>query len=62
MPSASEECCIIANAQACVAAKILQALEVTVMRVLGVGLHSYGFMDRAFGPLIALIASQLLVT
>jgi hypothetical protein len=29
--------------------------------MLGVGLHSYGFMDRAFGTLMTFIASQLLV-
>jgi ABC-type transport system involved in cytochrome c biogenesis permease subunit len=31
------------------------------VNMLGVGLHSYGFMDRAFGPLMAFIASQLVV-
>jgi hypothetical protein len=29
--------------------------------MLGVGLHSYGFMDRAFGPLIGFIVSQLVI-
>ena len=29
--------------------------------MLGVGLHSYGFMDKAFNVLIAFIASQLLI-
>jgi len=29
--------------------------------MLGVGLHSYGFMDRAFGTLMTFIASQLIV-
>jgi cytochrome c biogenesis factor len=29
------------------------------VNMLGVGLHSYGFMDRAFGVLLAFIASQL---
>jgi hypothetical protein len=29
--------------------------------MLGVGLHSYGFMDRAFGPLMLFIISQLLI-
>ena len=29
--------------------------------MLGVGLHSYGFMDRAFGTLMTFIASQLVV-
>ena len=28
---------------------------------LGVGLHSYGFMDRAFSTLMTFIASQLVV-
>jgi ABC-type transport system involved in cytochrome c biogenesis permease subunit len=31
------------------------------VNMLGVGLHSYGFMDRAFGPLTAFIGSQLVV-
>jgi ABC-type transport system involved in cytochrome c biogenesis permease subunit len=31
------------------------------VNMLGVGLHSYGFMDRAFGPLMAFIAAQLTV-
>ena len=31
------------------------------VNMLGVGLHSYGFMDRAFGPLVAFIASQLAI-
>jgi ABC-type transport system involved in cytochrome c biogenesis permease subunit len=31
------------------------------VNMLGVGLHSYGFMDRAFGPLMAFIASQLVI-
>ena len=29
--------------------------------MLGVGLHSYGFMDRTFGTLMTIIASQLIV-
>ena len=29
--------------------------------MLGVGLHSYGFMDQAFGPLIGFIVSQLAI-
>jgi hypothetical protein len=29
--------------------------------MLGVGLHSYGFMDQAFGTLTAFIASQVVV-
>jgi ABC-type transport system involved in cytochrome c biogenesis permease subunit len=31
------------------------------VNMLGVGLHSYGFMDRAFGPLMGFIASQLVI-
>jgi ABC-type transport system involved in cytochrome c biogenesis permease subunit len=31
------------------------------VNMLGVGLHSYGFMDQAFGPLLAFIGSQLLI-
>jgi ABC-type transport system involved in cytochrome c biogenesis permease subunit len=31
------------------------------VNMLGVGLHSYGFMDQAFGPLIAFIASQFAI-
>jgi ABC-type transport system involved in cytochrome c biogenesis permease subunit len=31
------------------------------VNMLGVGLHSYGFMDQAFGTLMAFIASQLVV-
>jgi hypothetical protein len=29
--------------------------------MLGVGLHSYGFMDQAFGVLLAFIASQFAI-
>ena len=29
--------------------------------MLGVGLHSYGFMDKAFGVLLAFIISQLAI-
>ena len=29
--------------------------------MLGVGLHSYGFMDQAFGVLLAFIISQLVI-
>lgn len=29
--------------------------------MLGVGLHSYGFMDRAFGNLMTFIAGQLVI-
>jgi hypothetical protein len=31
------------------------------VNMLGVGLHSYGFMDRAFGTLLTFIAGQLVV-
>ena len=31
------------------------------VNMLGVGLHSYGFMDQAFGPLLAFIVSQLVI-
>jgi ABC-type transport system involved in cytochrome c biogenesis permease subunit len=31
------------------------------VNMLGVGLHSYGFMDRAFGPLMGFIAGQLVI-
>ena len=31
------------------------------VNMLGVGLHSYGFMDRAFGNLMTFIAGQLVI-
>jgi len=31
------------------------------VNMLGVGLHSYGFMDRAFGPLIGFVVSQFAI-
>jgi ABC-type transport system involved in cytochrome c biogenesis permease subunit len=31
------------------------------VNMLGVGLHSYGFMDQAFGPLLAFVVSQLVI-
>ena len=31
------------------------------VNMLGVGLHSYGFMDQAFGPLLAFIVSQFAI-
>jgi hypothetical protein len=31
------------------------------VNMLGVGLHSYGFMDQAFGTLMAFIGRQLVV-
>jgi ABC-type transport system involved in cytochrome c biogenesis permease subunit len=40
---------------------IVTSLSWFGVNMLGVGLHSYGFMDRAFGPLVAFIISQLLI-
>jgi ABC-type transport system involved in cytochrome c biogenesis permease subunit len=40
---------------------IVTSLSWFGVNMLGVGLHSYGFMDRAFGPLIMFIVSQLLI-
>jgi ABC-type transport system involved in cytochrome c biogenesis permease subunit len=40
---------------------ILVSLSWFGVNMLGVGLHSYGFMDQAFGTLTAFIASQLVV-
>ena len=40
---------------------IVTSLSWFGVNMLGVGLHSYGFMDQAFGPLLAFIGSQLLV-
>jgi hypothetical protein len=40
---------------------IVTSLSWFGFNMLGVGLHSYGFMDRAFGPLLAFIASQLVI-
>jgi ABC-type transport system involved in cytochrome c biogenesis permease subunit len=31
------------------------------VNMLGVGLHSYGFIDQAFGPLLGFVASQLVI-
>jgi ABC-type transport system involved in cytochrome c biogenesis permease subunit len=31
------------------------------VNMLGVGLHSYGFMDQAFGPLLTFVGSQLAI-
>ena len=31
------------------------------VNMLGVGLHSYGFMDQAFGPLLVFVGSQLFI-
>jgi len=40
---------------------IITSLSWFGVNMLGVGLHSYGFMDQAFGPLLAFIASQLTI-
>jgi ABC-type transport system involved in cytochrome c biogenesis permease subunit len=40
---------------------IIVSLSWFGVNMLGVGLHSYGFMDQAFGTLTAFIASQLIV-
>jgi ABC-type transport system involved in cytochrome c biogenesis permease subunit len=40
---------------------IITSLSWFGVNMLGVGLHSYGFMDQAFGPLLAFIVSQLLI-
>jgi ABC-type transport system involved in cytochrome c biogenesis permease subunit len=40
---------------------IVTSLSWFGVNMLGVGLHSYGFMDRAFGPLIGFIVSQLAI-
>jgi ABC-type transport system involved in cytochrome c biogenesis permease subunit len=40
---------------------VITSLSWFGVNMLGVGLHSYGFMDRAFGPLIGFIASQLVI-
>src|ERR1700676_5286800 len=40
---------------------VITSLSWFGVNMLGVGLHSYGFMDRAFGPLIGFIASQLAI-
>lgn len=40
---------------------IVTSLSWFGVNMLGVGLHSYGFMDQAFGPLLAFIASQLVI-
>src|SRR6202022_669213 len=45
----------------CVFGNIVFRLSCFGVNMLGVGLHSYGFMDRPFGTLIAFIASQLVV-
>ena len=40
---------------------IITSLSWFGVNMLGVGLHSYGFMDQAFGPLFAFIVSQLAI-
>ena len=40
---------------------IITSLSWFGVNMLGVGLHSYGFMDQAFGPLLAFIVSQLVI-
>ena len=40
---------------------IVTSLSWFGVNMLGVGLHSYGFMDQAFGPLLAFIVSQLAI-
>ena len=40
---------------------IVTSLSWFGVNMLGVGLHSYGFMDQAFGPLLAFIVSQLVI-
>jgi hypothetical protein len=40
---------------------VITSLSWFGVNLFGVGLHSYGFMDRAFGPLIGFIASQLAI-
>src|ERR1700741_3787189 len=45
----------------CVFGNIVFSLSWFGVNMLGVGLHSYGFMDRAFGVLLAFIAGQFLI-
>jgi ABC-type transport system involved in cytochrome c biogenesis permease subunit len=40
---------------------VITSLSWFGVNMLGVGLHSYGFMDRAFEPLIAFIATQFAI-
>jgi hypothetical protein len=40
---------------------IITSLSWFGVNMLGVGLHSYGFMDQAFGVLLAFIISQLVI-
>jgi ABC-type transport system involved in cytochrome c biogenesis permease subunit len=40
---------------------IITSLSWFGVNMLGVGLHSYGFMEQAFGPLLGFIVSQLVI-
>jgi hypothetical protein len=40
---------------------IVTSLSWFGVNMLGVGLHSYGFMDQAFGPLLTFIVSQFVI-
>jgi ABC-type transport system involved in cytochrome c biogenesis permease subunit len=40
---------------------IITSLSWFGVNMLGVGLHSYGFMEQAFGPLLTFIVSQLVI-
>src|SRR6202030_3041275 len=40
---------------------VITSLSWFGVNMLGVGLHSYGFMEKAFGPLIGFIVSQLAI-
>jgi ABC-type transport system involved in cytochrome c biogenesis permease subunit len=40
---------------------VITSLSWFGVNMLGVGLHSYGFMDKAFGPLLTFIISQLII-
>jgi len=40
---------------------IVTSLSWFGVNMLGVGLHSYGFMDQAFGPLLAFVVSQFAI-
>jgi ABC-type transport system involved in cytochrome c biogenesis permease subunit len=44
-----------------VAGNIVTALSWFGVNMLGIGLHSYGFMDKAFVWLMVFVASQLLI-
>jgi ABC-type transport system involved in cytochrome c biogenesis permease subunit len=40
---------------------VIASLSWFGVNMLGVGLHSYGFIDQAFGPLLGFVASQLVI-